>query len=342
MTDRPVAVTGGTGYVASWIIRELLARGVDVRATVRDRTATGKHQHLLDLAGQLPGTLELFEADLLSPGSFDACFAGCGVVMHTASPFVTRVKDAQRDLVDPAVQGTRNVLDSVGRAETVSRVVLTSSVVAIYGNATDRADRRYSEADWNTTSTLRDGPYHLSKTLAEKEAWRLADAQDRWRLVVINPGFVLGPALSARPDGTSVSTITKLLDGTARTGMPDMYNPVVDVREVATAHAEAALRDDAEGRHIIAAEVASFVQIAEELRVAFPSRPLPRRKLPTPLVYLLGPVAVGYTWGYIRRNLGHPFTVDNSRGRDQLGLHYRPMAETLRDQGRQLIDMGLV
>ena len=86
---------------------------------------------------------------------------------------------------------------------------------------------------------------------------------------------------------------------------------------MATAHAEAALHDDAEGRHIIAAEVASFVQIPEELRVAFPSRPLPRRKLPTPLVYLLGPVAVGYTWGYVRRNLGHPFAVDNSRGRDR-------------------------
>jgi nucleoside-diphosphate-sugar epimerase len=341
MTAQPIAVTGSTGYIASWIVRELLERGLTVHATVRDLSDAGKHQHLLEVAEDLPGSVEMFEADLLRPGSFDAAVDGCGVVIHAASPFVTRVKNPQRDLVDPAVLGTRNVLASVDRTATVTRVVHTSSIAAMHYNATDRADRRYSEADWNTASTLRDGAYQLSKTLGEKEAWTLAEAQDRWRLVVINPGFALGPALSPRTDGTSVSFVSGLLTGANRIGLPDMYTTVVDVREVATAHVEAALRPDAEGRHAIVADVVPYMQVAQRLHDAFPDRPLPHRALPTPLLYLLGPLLAGFSWSFIRHNLAEPFTFDNTRSQERLGITYRPLTQTLRDQGQQLMQMHL-
>ncbi len=342
MSTGPIAVTGATGYVASWIVRGLLERGLTVHATARDLTDVGKHRHLLDLADGLPGSVELFEADLLRQGSFDAAVDGCTVVIHAASPFRTRVKNPQRDLVDPAVLGTRNVLSSVDRSPTVSRVVHTSSIAAIHYHATDRADRRYSEADWNTTSTLRDGPYQLSKTLAEREAWRVAEAQDRWRLVVINPGFVLGPALSSRTDGTSVGFVAGLLHGDNRAGLPDIYSTVVDVREVAEAHVQAALRGDATGRHAVVADVVPYMQIATLLHDVFGDRPLPRRTLPTPLLYLLGPVLAGFSWSFIRKNLGEPYSFDNGRSRERLGITYRPLAQTLEDQGRQLMQMQLI
>ena len=156
-TSTPVLVTGATGYVAGWIVKGLLDAGVTVHAAVRDPTNTGKVQHLLDLAAHSSGDVRLFAADLLKDGSYTEAMQGCGIVLHTASPFTTRVKDPQRELVDPAVQGTRTVLESANAVESVKRVVLTSSCAAIYSDAADCAEApggRLTEDVWNTTASL--------------------------------------------------------------------------------------------------------------------------------------------------------------------------------------------
>ena len=130
----PVLVTGGNGYIASWLVRYLLEDGVDVHATVRNPSDDTKVGHLKRLAESSPGTLTLFAADLLDDGAFDEAMAGCELVFHTASPFViSGIKDPQKDLVDPAVHGTRNALESANRVSSVKRVVLTSSVAATFG-----------------------------------------------------------------------------------------------------------------------------------------------------------------------------------------------------------------
>ena len=201
--SRPIAVTGATGYVAGHVVRELLERGATVHATARNPADLKKVGHLLKMAEALPGTLELFKADLLDEGAFEACFADCEVVIHTASPFlVGKQKNPQRDLIDPALKGTRNVLESVNQTPTVKRVVLTSSVIAIYGDAIDCQKRggTLTEKHWNESSSLDHQPYGYSKTLAEKEAWTMVGSQDRWDLVTINPGFVMGPSLTSRND----------------------------------------------------------------------------------------------------------------------------------------------
>ncbi|MEO1001420.1 MAG: NAD-dependent epimerase/dehydratase family protein, partial [Pseudomonadota bacterium] len=156
-TSAPVLVTGATGYVAGWIVRRLLEEGFAVHAAVRDPENAEKTAHLTAMAAELPGTLQLFRADLLEPGSYGAAMAGCGVVFHTASPFSTNVADPQRDLIDPAVKGTENVLASVNETESVTRVVLTSSCAAIYGDAADCAaapNGTLTEEIWNTTSSV--------------------------------------------------------------------------------------------------------------------------------------------------------------------------------------------
>src|SRR5580692_5452091 len=120
--------------------------------------------------GQLEERLELVEADLLRPETFPAAVAGCERVLHTASPYALDVKDPQRDLVDPAVQGTRNVLVACKAAGSVRRVVLTSSMAAVTDEP--ESDHLLTESDWNTRSTLERNAYYYSKTLAEKEGWR--------------------------------------------------------------------------------------------------------------------------------------------------------------------------
>lgn len=340
--SRPVAVTGASGYIGSWVVRELLAHGATVHATVRDPSRADRVAHLHRAAEGLPGRLELFAADLLQPASFDAAFAGCGVVLHTASPFVLTAKDPERELIAPARDGTRAVLAAVDRTPTVERVVLTSSIAAVIGDNADAPGGVADETMWNTTSSADHNPYFFSKTVAEREAWRLAEAQSRWRLVVVNPAFVMGPSLSTRTDSTSVDFLVTLLDGTRRAGMPRVWNGFVDVRDVAAAHVAAALRPDAEGRHILCRETAHYADIAARLRAMYPDRPLPTRAVPDWLTWIIGPIAVGWSWRFIRRNVGIPVRYDARRSVERLGVRYRALDETFRDHAEQLVRDGLL
>jgi nucleoside-diphosphate-sugar epimerase len=141
--DAPVLVTGGRGYIASWIVRYLLEEGHTVRATVRDPNRASGLEHLHRLSEAHPGQLTLHAADLLADASFSAPMADCQLVIHTASPFlVGRIRDPQRQLIRPALEGTQNVLGSVNATDSVRRVVLTSSVAAIYGDNVDTSSPR--------------------------------------------------------------------------------------------------------------------------------------------------------------------------------------------------------
>lgn len=333
-------VTGATGYVAAHLTRMLLETGHTVHATVRSLGNASKLRPLHTLQQRFAGRLSLFEADLLIPGSFDAAMAGCTVVHHLASPFLLpeKITDGRRQMLEPALEGTRNVLASVERTASVQRVVMTSTVGAIFGDYIDvrqMKDGVLSEAYFNTTSTLETNPYHLSKVEAEKEAWRLHGLQQRWGLVTINPGMILGPSLTPESASGSLFLLDEMLRGVLFYGMPDLCLTTVDVREVAVAHMRAAERPGAHGRYILAdKQMISFVEISKVLRRVHP-RPwlLPRHTIPNWVVRLIGP-AFGLTPDYIRKHLGIRFPVDNQRSVDELGLTYRPIGETLTDHAR--------
>ena len=338
----PFVVTGASGYAASWVVHELLSRGATVRATVRDPSNQDKCHHLLDMAAGLPGTLELVKADLLEPGSFDRAVRGAGAVIHTASPFlIGKIKDANAQLIAPAVQGTRNVLESVNKADSVSKVVLTSSVAAIYGDACDLADApgdRFTEDDWNKTSTAEHQPYNRSTTLAEKAAWDMQRAQSRWKLATINPGFILGPSKTPRADSESIKLMADMIRGVYKFGAPPLCFGIVDVREVAKAHVEAAIRPEAEGRHILVAEAKTFLEIGQILRERLGGGyPWPKNEIPKPILYLVGPLQ-GFSWKFWKANAGYRVAFDNRRSREKLGIEYRPVGDTLAEHAQQLID----
>lgn len=333
-------VTGGSGFVGCHVVQQLLQDGYPVHATVRSLANESKLQPMKLLQRQYPGQLQLFEADLLTPGSFDAAMDGCSVVHHVASPFLLpeKIKDGRKQMLEPALRGTQNVLASVDKAKSVRRVVMTSTVGAIFGDYIDvlsMKDQTLSEAYFNTSSTIENNPYHYAKVEAEKEAWRICEAQGRWSLVTINPGMILGPSLTPASDSGSLFLLDEMFKGYFFYGMPDLSLTTVDVREVARAHINAANSPQARGRYILAEkEMMSFVAISRIIRKLH-KRPylLPKHQVPNAVVKMIGPF-FGLTQDYIRKHLGIRFKVDNHRSVDELGIVYRPIEETLRDHYR--------
>lgn len=344
--SKPILVTGGNGYIASWIVKYLLEDGLTVHATVRDPSNPAKVGHLQALAEQSPGTLKLFAADLLQEGSFDPAMQGCELVMHTASPFVVKgITDPQRQLVDPAVNGTLNVLAAANRCDSVKRVVLTSSVAAIYGDAADITaieGATFTEQHWNTTSSVEHQPYSYSKLAAEKTAWEIAGGQTRWDLITINPSFVIGPSLTKGSDSTSLSTIRELADGTLATGVPDMHFGVVDVRDVAKAHIRAGFIPEAQGRHITSAGSMSLMDMAQTLKRRFGrGYRWPMMVAPKFLVWLIAPLQ-GYSRQFIARNVGYRLAFDNQHTAAALDIEFRDPRQSLEEHFQQMIDDGIV
>lgn len=345
--NRPVLVTGATGYVAGHLVKRLLQDGMTVHAAVRDPDNTEKLKYLNALAEELPGSIRYFRSDLLQEGSYADAMQGCELVFHTASPCHLSVEDPQRDLVEPALLGTRNVLETARQTDSVRRIVVTSSCAAIYGDTADvemSESGRFSEADWNTTSSLHHQPYSYSKQLAEREAWKIAESQDRWDLITINPSMVLGPGISPHATSASFELIKKFGDGSMKSGVPDFGIGAVDVEDVAEAHMKAAFTPTAGGRYLISAEGTSFAEVGRILQEQFGDRfPIPRKTVPRWLVWLVGPlVDKTMTRRMVARNVGHPFRADNSKSVQELGLSYRPFRESLTDFFQQIIDAGLI
>jgi nucleoside-diphosphate-sugar epimerase len=345
-TQAPVLVTGATGYVAGWLVKRLLEEGHTVHATVRQPDRQEKRAHLDELGEKLPGTLKIFQADLLQEGSFARAMEGCSVIFHTASPFTLNVEDPQKELIDPAVKGTENVLQQAQKTPGVERVVLTSSCAAIYTDASDTQqapEGGLTEAHWNETASLDYQPYSYSKTLAERRAWEIADDQEQWDLVTINPSFVLGPALQQREvTSESYNVLRQLGDGTMKQGVPRMGIGLVDVRDVAEAHYRAAFKPAAQGRYITSAHNTDFLEIAQQLLPRYADQyPLPRKALPKWLLLLIGPlVDKAFSRKMIRRNVNVPFRVNNQKITQELDLHFRPMRETVEDSFQYMIDRG--
>jgi len=341
---KPVMVTGANGYVASWLVKKLLDEGITVHAAVRDPQNEDKIGHLKEAAAKSKGEIKFFKGDLMTPGSYKEAMEGCELVYHTASPFTTDVKDPQKELIEPAVHGTENVLNSVNEVASVKRVVDTSSCAAIYTDAIDTVNAPggcLTEDVWNTTSSLEYQPYSYSKTLAEKKAWEIADSQNRWDLVTINMCLVLGPALNPHNTTSESVNILKMLGGgDMKMGAPKMGAGIVDVRDVAEAHYKAGFTPSAKGRYITAAHETDFLEMGTVLLPKYGDKfPLPKKALPKWLLMIVGPMTNKlFTRKFIRNNVNIPWKADNSKIKKDLDMSFRPLKETMEDSFQVLID----
>jgi dihydroflavonol-4-reductase len=333
-----VLVSGANGFIASHTVAHLLDGGHDVVGTVR-KPSDNRNAHLFALPGA-ERRLKLVAADLSTPGAFDA-HTDVDVILHMASPYTLNVVNPQRDLVDPAVTGTLEMLKAAARSPRVRRIVLTSSMAAI----TDEPDGRIlTEADWNTSSSLKRNPYYYSKTMAERAAWDFVERQKPgFDLVVINPFMVAGPSI-----GNEVATTNQTFVDIANGAYPAIMAlnwGFVDVRDVAEAHVRAMSAPHAKGRYICAAENRDMAQVVALIRgVGADPAKLPKLRLDgaigTALMKLASRMQPEGIGSYLRTHLGRVPRFDNDKIVRDLGITFRDVDATITDAARSLMAQG--
>ena len=336
LSDKPILVTGATGFVASHVIRLLLEKGYKVRGTVRSLANKDKNAFLYNLVPEKNENLELVEADLLKTATWPAAVAGVDYVMHVASPFPSSTPKDENELIRPAVDGTTNVLQAAIDSG-VKKVVLTSSIAAVmFGNE----GKVTGPDDWSVEEKCT--AYPKSKTKAERAAWDLwKKSEGKIELATVNPGFILGPVYTSG-GGTSEEIIRDFLKGKVPF-VPKVMTALVDVRDVAECHLKAMINPNSNGkRYICVSDSLWFLQMAGILREEFGKYgySLPKSAAGNWLIKFGG--IFDKRLKSIVPELGVERRMDVSLSKDELGLIYRSPKETLVDMGNSLIKLGIV
>lgn len=340
--DRTVLVSGGSGYIAGFIIQQLLAEGWTVHTTVRNLK---REAELRPLLGGTPETLRFFAADLTADAGWAEAMAGCTHVLHVASPFSSKPPRNPDDLIIPAREGTVRTL-RIARDAGVQRFVQTSSVAAIaYGHG--KGQHHFTEADWTNIHSRDAYAYVKSKTIAERAAreWMAKEGAKgdgtRMEFLSINPAAVLGPVWSA-DFSASIEMVNQLLSG-ALPGCPDLGFGIVDVRDLADLHVRVLTEPGLDGERFIASgPFLKMIEVAQILRAGMPlqARHVPTRRLPDWLVRFAA--KFNPLIRQVVGELGNVRDASAAHAFERLGWKTRAAEDSIVDCARSLIERGIV
>lgn len=335
-----VLVTGGSGYIAAFLIRQLADAGWTVHTTIRNLAGEAKARERLGIAGE---PVKFFAAELMNDAGWAEAMAGCSHVAHVASPFPVGVPKSEDELIVPAREGALRAL-RFARDAGVTRFVLTSSAAAVaYGHPAGKTE--FTEADWTNLDAPGIQPYIKSKTIAERAAreW-VAQQGGEMEFCSVNPVAVLGPVLGD-DFAASIEIAKQLLEGKIP-ALPDVGFCLVDVRDVADLHFRA-LTAPAEkvrnGRFIASAgPFYTFADLARVVRARLgdQARKVPTRRMPDFVVRILAKFVPDLR--QLVGELGRTRSTSGQHARDVLGWAPRSPDDTIEDTARSLIEHGLV
>ncbi|XP_065875998.1 tetraketide alpha-pyrone reductase 1 [Euphorbia lathyris] len=271
-----VCVTGASGFLASWLIKRLLLSGYQVIGTVRDPGNEEKLGHLWNLEGANE-RLELVKADLMEIGSFDKAIFGCSGVFHTASPVIKPSSDPKTEILEPATEGTLNVLRSCKKNPNLKRVVLTSSSSTVRAREDFDSNVPLDESSWSSVQLCEKLEiwYVLSKTLAEKAAWEYCN-KNGIDLITVLPAFVIGPSLPPQLCSTA-SDVLALFKGETEKFTWHGRMGYVHIDDVAACHIMVYEQENANGRYLCSSSVLDNDELVSILSARYPSLPIPKR-----------------------------------------------------------------
>ncbi len=336
MADDLVLVTGAAGFIGSHVVRELLEQGRSVRATVRNLENA-------DFLKDLPGAerLEIVAMDLLVADSIEGAVKGCGDVIHCAAALYVGVDDAQRQVIDPSIMGTQNLLDSIDSVGGVKRIVHTSSVAAVR-RTQFKSGRVFTYEDWCDDASVDSNAYGFAKAGAEMLArgWIASKSEkEKPRYVSINPCVVFGPVMSERHLNGSMTIIDHLLKR-KYPFLVKMNVNIVDVRDVARAHVNALSLGPDGGRYIVFNKSMWMKDIANLLRKRIPNRKWPKILLPKLLTYVLSVFHPQLSFAWVKKNIGTTCSYDVEPATKDLEISWTPVEESIVDGAKAAIDAG--
>eukprot|EP01080_Neovahlkampfia_damariscottae_P006606 gene6606-10769_t len=338
-TESPIVVTGANGFIASHIIEQLLSNGYKVKGTTRTLEES-KIEHLKKFKNS--ENLQLLKANLTEENSFDEVIKDSEFVMHVASPFTFSFKDAKKEILNPAINGTLSILNSCLKSKSVKRVVLTSSTYAMV----DIVDKKktYTENDWNETSSLTDNPYAYSKTMAEKEAWKFMDEKKpHFDLIVINPSMVLGPGHKSSLS-QSQEIILDILNGKHPVLIDLIFN-IVDVRDVAKSHIIAIRNENLKGRYLCMNKSTHIKDVCGCISKNFNDVSVPTTDMSGTFgswtMYMMS-YTLGSMGSELRKNLGITTKMNNKKIKNDMNIEFIDVEKTLVDTVQYLKDFDFI
>ncbi|KAK3424832.1 dihydroflavonol 4-reductase [Eucalyptus grandis] len=270
-----VCVTGAAGFIGSWLVMRLLERGYTVRATVRDPNNMKKVKHLLDLP-QAKTHLTLWKADLNEAGSFDEAINGCTGVFHVATPMDFESKDPENEVIKPTVEGVLGIMRACAKAKTVRRLVFTSSAGTV--DVQEHRKPVYSEEDWSDmdfvlATKMTGWMYFVSKTLAEKAAWKFAE-ENNIDLISIIPSLVVGPFIMSSMPPSLITGLSPITRNEAHYSIMKQGH-FVHTDDLCESHIFLFEHPEAKGRYICSSHDASILEVANLLRKKYPEYDIP-------------------------------------------------------------------
>jgi dihydroflavonol-4-reductase len=322
-------VTGGVGLLGSNLVRLLVGKGYSVRALVLP-------SELDKVPIQFSGIhVDVIPGDMRDVAAFASALASVDIVFHTAAFFRDYLKGGRHwdALYSINVAGTRSVLEAAYRAG-IRRFVHASSIAVLDGPASASIDE----------TMLRDPrhaePYYRSKILAEREILNFLNQNPDMDAAMVLPGWMHGPGDAApTPAGQSV---LDFLRGKIPGVLPGAFS-IVDARDVAEAMFLVALKGRrrerylAAGRPITSADYMACLAQISGVKV-------PARKIPRSALYAVAGVSECWarlTHKPVQLSLAavrlldrriDQLQFDHSKSKRELGLEFRPLEETLRDE----------
>ncbi|KAI9285101.1 putative cinnamoyl-CoA reductase [Umbelopsis sp. AD052] len=287
-----VLVTGVNGFIATHVAIQLLQAGYSVTGTVRSQAKADVLQEFIPTKYGSDKFNIIITEDMEKEGAFDEAVKDVDAIAHVASPTNFDPENPIRDVVNPAVNGTINLLESAHKyGNKVKHVVVTSSVSAII-NPLEQLPYVYTEKDWNemalgAVSQWKEGDpvnglltYAASKVAAERALFKFQkEVSPKFTINTILPGTTFGAIISTPKSAKDItgtrSHVTAYYNGLATdVTTSNVFHHYVNVEDVALAHVLAIEKgSETNGeRFILVARGFTLQETVDILRKHYPER----------------------------------------------------------------------
>lgn len=334
-------ITGVNGYLGLHMAIQGLNEGYAIRGTVRSQDKANHCKNYLSklIPKEQFRQFETVNVDLSKPNGWDQAIKGCDAILHTASPLSTSSRIDKMRMVKTVRDGVKHIFQAALR-QNVTRIIYTSSVAAaMFGH--NRFKSNYCDEDWSIPSGKPNTHYTLSKTLAERDAWGFAGKFSDLKLTSIMPGLVLGPINNSI--SLSTELVLGLMSGAFSKGVINRDFPIVDVRDVVSAHLKSLQNNQSIGQRImLAGHCLHMQEIAETLLSYNPQfkSAINPKLIPTWQLKIFSFFSTPLRQLILEANISRSF--NNNKALELLGIRLRDPRESLVATAKDLVRLGLV